>query len=1333
MHNVYAGNPISIRYLGIDHGLSNNFVTSVFQDNNGFMWFGTYDGLNKYDGNAFTVFRNIIGDSTSLLDNHIYCIGSDNDNNLWIGGAKGLNVYNAAKNVFFKRHFKKSNSPVVLELNDIAFTIQKAGNVILVGTAHNGLIAFVANNTVGQQILPPENGNNNGSYSVSAIHYDSLQHNVWLCVNDTMLCKYDLKTGMIVKVVNSAIQCNAIITRFDGSVIIGNNTGLYKLDNNSLTACNVTPKINVRDIVEDKDHNLWIASDGNGLWYLPDGSGKAVPFAYDGKTINSNAIYDLYIDNEGRKWVGTLRGGINIIEQDNHLFKTISYNADVKGVDDFILSFCEDDKYNLWIGTDGAGLRYWNRQNNTFTRYVHSSNTGSISSNFITGIAKDSSNDIWVSTWFGGINRFNTRNNTFKHYACYNPFKKYEETNVWFIYEDNGTRLWASTTNNGHLYLYNHPADRFELFDSTLVNFQVMAEDRSGNLWGGNYNTLVLVDPIKKQHRFFDIGYPVRSIHEDKRHNFWIGTEGGGLLLFDRETGTYTRITTTEGLPNNAILRILEDDKANLWLSTYSGLCRFNPALKTFRNFTGEDGLQSNQFSFNAALISKNGAFLFGGIKGFNLFYPDSIYDKNTVPKLFLTGLQIDNKPVENEERYVTGRNKDILTGITIPFNKAVLTLGFTAPEYTYADKLKYAYFLKGWDKNWNIINNARTANYSRLREGEYTFYVKVMNADGIWGSEEQLLFIKVLPPWYRTWWSYILYAVIAGSAIYMYLLYNKRQERLKYEIKLARLDKEKEKELTERKIAFFTHISHEFRTPLTLIVNPLRELPEDIVSEQSRKKILTIKRNAGRLLSLVNQLLLFRKVDGIDQQLHFKKFDLAEACNEVFLSFTQSALSKRISFVFQKPESEIWINGDKEKIEIILFNLISNALKYTPAGGKVSFSVLIKEDMADVIVEDTGCGISGNTGKKLFDAFYQSDNNDQASQSGFGIGLYVSNKLAIAHSGRLAYTSEAGKGAIFTLTLPVVHKMDAPEPADNELVMEKQGIIAELVADVQNDSEEQVFENQSAVIDKVISGLPTMLIVDDSLDLRNYVRDIFSGQFNIYDADNGVKALEIMKKVIPDIVLSDVIMKKMDGIELCRRIKEDASLAHIPIILLAGSVSEQSKLRGIECGAEDYITKPFDKELIVARVQNILKSRSLLQQYFFNTITLQPAANITADHKSFLENCIEIVERHIDDDNFTVQQFCREIGLSHPALYKKIKAVSGLTVNVFIRYLRLRKAAELLINTNNTIVEITYITGFSDMRYFREQFSKLFGMNPSDYIKRYRKSFGNKIATQKK
>lgn len=1330
---LMASDSIPVRYLGIEQGLSNNVVTSIYQDHDGFMWFGTYDGLNRYDGYGFQVFRNIIGDTGSLSDNHIYNIAGDAAHNIWISSSKGISVYHPVSSAFTSPMFLgwKDNRLQHVQAAVPAVKEIDHGRMILAGTDSKGLLVFEQNSNTGYQV-PLDN---NVRYTVTTVEYDALRKQVWVFVPQAGLCLYD-PVKRFLKTINTSIHAgNYLKVDSKGNLWLGNDNGLFAYDaaTNSFSENRLPFKNRVTAIIEDKQHVLWIASDGGGLYFLTPGAKQALPYLSKAGTpvVNSNAIYAIYQDASDRKWIGTLRGGINLIQPGSNSFSHITYSSPGQNniINNFILSFCEDEKNNLWIGTDGAGLRYWDRRRNQSVQYSNNpSVAGSISSNFITSISKDHENDTWISTYFGGINRLKNNSNSFEHFTCFNPTTKAEENNVWLVYEDRQKRLWASTVNNGTLYTFNRSTNRFDLFDPKIINIQTLAEDLQGNFWAGNYTQLILVDREKKQHRVYEIGYPVRCIHEDQRKNLWVGTEGGGLLLFDRGTGKFQRLTTADGLPNNTILRLLEDKKGKLWLSTYNGLSRFDPIHNNFRNFSQTDGLQSNQFSFNAGLALHSGEFIFGGIKGFNLFFPDSVYDKKEIPKTFLTGLKINNRAVEEDTSYVTERDMEKIGEITVPYDKAVVSIDFIALEYSGVDKIKYAYLLEGWDKTWNYVNNIRTANYSRLQEGNYKFKIKVTNADGVWSEEKVLLRIIVLPPWYRTWWAYILYAVFLGGLIYLYVLYNKRQERLRYEVKLAHLESEKEKELTEKKISFFTHISHEFRTPLTLIINPMKELISEHENEQFHKRMSMIHRNAKRLLSLVDQLLLFRKADAVDQQMRIERFDITEVCQEVFLSFSQHAHAKHIRFTYNKNEEEISLYADKEKIEIILFNLVSNAFKYTDPGGEIKLQIEETDKKINITVTDTGSGIPAATGNKLFDSFYQAGNTDKSSQTGFGIGLYVSQKLAMAHKGELYYTSEQGKGTMFTLTLPKgKHHFSALSVSEDYKA--GQTILHELVEDAEMEfSEEEkpaAAPEKAKVIDKIIAGLPTMVIVDDNAELRSYIREIFTGDYTIYEADDGSTGFELILKESPDIVISDVMMKNVGGIELVKKIKETAAVAHTPVILLTASSSDEIKLKGIEGGAEDYMNKPFDRELIIAKVKNILKGRNRLQQYFFNTVTLQPTSGVAGEHKEFLERCMTIVEKHLDDPDFTIQIFCKEIGMSHPSLYKKIKAVSGLTVNVFIRYLRLRKAAELLINSNKTIVEVTYITGFNDVRYFREQFFKLFGMKPSDYIKKYRKVLG--------
>lgn len=1332
-----ADNP-TVRYVGIEHGLSNNSVICVYQDHKGFMWFGTYDGLNRYDGYNFTVFRNRIGDSTSLNCNEIYSIAGDQDHNIWIGGRKGICLYDPVKNIFFGvKYIPFQKSAPIAIIGSSSNIITDASGHVYVPTDKDGFLVFDRGSKVGVQVPLEINGQLTANYRVSVIGTDQAGNGAWLLVQQVGLCRYDIKRKTIRPVNATILQGTCLKDEGNGNIWLGTDNGLFRYNtaSNTYSGNFIDGNYKVSCLHIDKKGVLWIGSDGKGVFVLPSGSQQAYSFvSQDGKPlINSVAVYAINEDREGRKWIGTLRGGVNIVESAENPFKTVFYGDEKlqNPNNNFVQAFCEDENKNLWIGTGGGGLRYWDRQSNKYVLYTHDpANKSTVGGNFITGILRDAQDDIWVTSWFGGISRFNKSTRSFEHFPCFNPHYNTLETRAWLVYEDKQKRLWCSTSNDGTLYLFDRAANKFNMFDSSIVNIQCMTQDRSGKLWGGNYNALIQIDPVTKKHRSYNLGYTVRDIHEDKSGNLWVGTQGGGLLLFDRATGNYTRYHEANGLRGNTILRILEDKKGDLWMSSFIGLVHMDAKDHKFRYYSQSDGLQSNQFNFNAAFICSSGEFLFGGLKGFNIFFPGSIRSQSTRPPVFLTGFRVGGHPLDLNSAFIAERRMEDISHITVPYDSATLSFDFVALEFSYPDKIQYAYFLEGWDKEWNYPGQVRTANYNHIHEGTYTLRVKSTNAEGVWNGKETTLKITVLPPWYRSWWAYLAYFLLAGILIYFYLLYKNRQTRLQYEVKLAHLEAEKEKELTEKKISFFTHIAHEFRTPLTLIINPLKELVGKNNLEEE-KGISMIYRNARRLLSLADQLLLFRKVDSIDDQMRLERLDLSAICNEVYLSFSQYELSKNIHFSITGTGSEIPVYADREKIEIILFNLVSNAFKYTPAKGSIALIVAETNKAVNITVKDNGNGIPAQVGERLFESFYQFKDKASAVQPGFGIGLHVSQKLAQAHEGKLSYTSIPGEGSSFNLML-----LKGKAHFGNRYVSEDHSngktIFGELMESNMETEQQHGFSpillpRKPATLENLTASLPVMLVVDDNEEMRSYIKKIFAPFYTIVEADDGSTGYEMVLSSVPDIIISDVMMKTMSGVELCKKIKDNPSLAHIPVVLLTASASEGIQLKGIEVGAEDYITKPFDRDIIVARVKNILKSRTHLHEYYYNAVTLKPEVHLAGEHKVFFENCIQIVEKHLDDPDFTIQTFCREIGMSHPSLYKKVKAISGLTVNVFIRHLRLRKAAELLINTNKTITEVTYLTGFNDIKYFREQFQKLFEINPSEYVKRYRKVLGKK------
>lgn len=1316
----------SVKYLGIEQGLSNNAVTCIYKDHYGFMWFGTYDGLNKYDGTSVKVFRNIWGDKRSLNDNHVNKIAG-NGNRIYVGTINGLVYYDYNESRFYPLMYRLPATDHVQKITGgiTALTVDDSGTAYI-GTDNTGFYIYDSKESVARQV----NLLNAGFlYSVQALTLDR-SGDIWVFVRNVGLCRLDFSHSHLLRVNTGLQSANSLLRDAHGNIWIGTDNGLYiyNIASHSLQKPNsVNDKLtseNIADIRFSNDGKLWIGTNGGGVNIL-DTVNHTIKYMVSEPTsasgMRSDAISMIYEDSESRKWIATLRGGVNILDAAHRQFKLIANNPFNKNsmVSNFSLSFCEDERHNLWIGTDGGGLSYWDRKNNKYTNYVHASSDASLASNFVVSIVRDQDNQIWIAMFSGGIDRFDKRTGRFIHYHCYNTATKVTDKNLWKLYLDSHNNLWAGSTRGGSLYRYNSKADKFELFDGRLTNIHALCEDHNGVLWAGDYSRLIKINQVTKKHQYISVKNPIRSLIEDKAHNLWIGTEGGGLLRYDEAKNTLTRFTQANGLPSNSILNVLIDDKNNLWASTYNGLTEYNTANHTFRNFYASDGLQSNQFNFNAALKLQSGELVFGGIKGFNIFYPDSIKMPVNEPQLKLTGLRINNKAIEGSTSYTGSQAIVNLQKITIPYNEATITIDYTAPEYSFPDKLNYAYYLEGWDHGWNNVGKLKTAYYTRLNEGNYTLRIRVSNTSGIWSSRQLVLQIHVLPPWYRTWWAYLLYTSVIATIVYWFWLYQIRQTRLKYEVQIANLNVEREKELNEKKLAFFTNVSHEFRTPLTLIINPIKDLLKK-EHNKDNSELTTIYRNARRLLGLVDHLLLFRKTESDTDQLNLVNLDFAMLCYDVYSCFLHQAKIKNIRYNFCGTNAPVFIAADREKIEISLFNLISNAIKFTPEGGEINLRLREQDSNILFEVEDTGCGIAEGTGEKLFDKFYQIRDNTSL-KTGFGIGLYLVKSFIKKHNGRITYSANALGGTTFTVELPKGTPAIVTAELKNRDI--EQHLIDELLTTEISASKQA--EEEVNNLELLISERQSVLIIDDNDQLRDYIKKMFKNGYKILEAETGEAGLEMIKKYLPDVVITDIVMGDLSGIELCRIIKQDTALSHIPVILLTGDPNPEIRLKGIEVGAVDFVSKPFEKDLLMARVKGILKDRRELQNYFYNEITLKSnTRNISEHHKDFMYNCIAVIENYLMDPNFDVKTIADEMGMSYSSLFKRIKAISGQSVNSFVRFVRLRKAAELMIQTNCNVNEAAFKTGFNDIKYFREHFVKQFGIKPSEFIKKHRTAF---------
>lgn len=1305
--------------------LSNSSVKTVFQDSQGYIWFGTFDGLNRYDGHEMIVYRNQLKNIKSIPHNYIYCIAEDRDRNLWVGTGQGVGIYNRNFNSFSRLHFtdnESSQQQYHLNADTRAIQVDRENNVYI-GTNGWGLFYKNRKKSTAIRIQCPGQTKDNpvAYYHVSALHIDR-NDQVWVFINEKGLYRFDRSKKTLQLVTASIREATSMTSNNKAELFIGGPAGVFVWDikhrqiKYHLEKELSSPQVSM--LAVENNQKLWVGTQNNGISLFNMTTNKVEQFLSLEQSVlplTSNSIFSIFIDAQNKKWIGTTRGGINIIDDNRHNFNAqrnqLKHALNLSK--QFIRSFGESKGY-IWIGTEGNGLYCWDRSKNNYRHFKKDGRQ--FLDNTINSIVADAQGDVWLATE-RGIVRHDLKTG-FKHYQCITKQGTVNES-VQVLLKDQEGEIWAATFSNGHLYKYNLANDRFEVFDESLNDLNCLLDDQKGQLWGGNYHEIIKINKKTKAVQRYNIDKPIRALYIDKAGSFWIGTEGRGLLKFDRETAAISASYSTEdGLSNNSVLNILEDQTGNLWLSTFNGLSKFNPKTKKFTRYETSDGLQSNEFSYGAAFKTKDNSLLFGGNNGFDLFHPDSIKANVYIPNLVLTSIKIDNQPLNDTIHKVIIGEDDLIKKLILPYHQSTFSLNYSALEFNSPQKIRYRYFMDGVDRDWNDAGTSQSINYNNLREGSYVLHLQATDTEGNWPKKEIRLAIEVLPPWYRTWWAYLLYLFVFGTLVYRYRLYQIQKSTLDKEIQRTRFNTQKERELNEKRYAFFTHVSHEFRTPLTLIINPLKKIFNEQNDPHHNESLKPVYRNAKRLLSLVDQLLIFRKTEDGATQIQQTHFNLQSFTNEVYLYFTAQARLQQIDYKLESDEKPIYVVADKEKMEIILCNLISNAFKFTPDQGSILLHLHQQNQDIVIQLQDSGPGISSHIGDRIFDKYFSNTIAGQKQQSGFGIGMYLVKTFVEMHQGTITYKSSPTNGTLFTIKLPI--GLDK----DKDYTLFSNEDSPKLLHGLFHSTLVDHAPSPALSLSPIPTEKASLLFVDDDIQLRNYLYNLFKEDYTIHLASNGTEAIEIIRHKQLDLIISDLIMDEMDGLKLCKTVKSDSQFNHIPFILLTSSTSDVNQLVGIQSGADDYILKPFDADILRVKIQTLLRNRKNLQEFFFQAITMQSTQlKISAQDKILIERCIQEIEAHLLED-FNVKSLADNIGMSHSALYKKIKMISGKSLSEFIRSVRLKKAAELLILSDLKVNEVAHRVGFDDIKYFREQFNKLFGLNPSAYAKKYRKTF---------
>ncbi len=1347
---------LKFQHYSLNEGLSQSSVLSILHDNMGFLWFGTRDGLNKFDGHSFKTYRYDSKNKNSLSSSFIKTVFQDKQDNLWVGTSSGLNKYSPLEDNF-ERISLSENKNIAANI-EIRSIVQADSSHLWLGT-NQGLIKFdVKNKDFVYHNQDINQGNSLLSDDIRAL-LKSDDGNLWIYTtksidlfnpNTKIFKHYAYPENVILEANLSYVP--TLYQDDDKTIWLGFKNGLavFNKENDKFEFFKVASngideiKDEVRSIHQDYLGNFWIGT-YNGLYIIDKTKQSILQYLHDENDSNSlsqNSIFKITEDSRGDIWIGTYAGGVNYYDRSFDQFKYFTSGSNNTKLNyKVISSVIEDEDNNLWIGTEGGGINYFDKKTGLFNYCTHNPNDQkSISTNNVKAMIQSQKGDFWIGTHDGGLNFLNPKQKpfTFKKYANIpNDKNSLSNNRVISLLEDRNSDIWIGTSGGG-LNKFDVKTGSFVRIENSIktigsIIFTISKTSNQDVLLVGGNNGLAKINvktleisPIE----FYDTKSSARigsvlSTQEDENKNLWIGTEGNGLYFYDTTTKKSVNYGLSEGLPNEVIYTILPDDNRNLWLSTNSGLSRFNIISKQFKNFDSSDGLLGNEFNYGASLKSKNGNLFFGSANGLIYFNPENINENAFVPPVSIISILVNNKPYSSESL--------MKKKLELKHDQSVFSFSFVALSYSQPNKNQYAYKLEGFDNDWNYIDNKKSATYTNLDAGSYTFKVKASNSDRLWNEKGESIMVKILPAPWKSWWAYLIYSFIILSLLYLIRKYSLLRIREKNELKQERIDKEKIEEINNLKLRLFTNISHDFRTPLTLIIGPLerminKRMGNDFVKSQHE----TMHRNAKVLLQLINQLLDFRKSDSGKLKLKASEQNVVAFIEDIKLSFEDLAKVRDINFMFSTTEEQIDLWFDAIKLSKILYNLLSNAFKFTSDGGEIEIKLSIKKEQIkrnktnevfELIVKDNGKGIPKGMIGFVFDRFNQLSQKNQPAGSGTGIGLALTKNLVELHHGSIIVQSEENQGSEFIISLPLNNTHLSQEEIGYEATnteeftyLEGPNYIANAIAKSQTESTEQ---------DEIIKlENSTILLVEDNDDVRAFVKNIFVKNYNIIEAENGKIALNIAKTNDIDLIISDVMMPVMDGVTLCENIKTDGSTSHIPVILLTARTSEDAQKEAYHTGADTYITKPFDAKLLEVRVMNLLNRRRELISKFKKELILRPKELVvTSADEVFLKRAFDIVEENISNSDFSIDILKSELAMSRSVLYRKIKMLTGQSISEFIRTIKLKRAAQLIAQTDMNISSIAYQFGFNDQKHFRKSFQKLFNELPSEYRKNHANS----------
>lgn len=1336
------------RFYTTDGGLSSSLINHFFQDSKGFMWTATEYGLNSFDGLRFANYWHVSGDSTSIKNNYVRTLFEDSRQNLLIGCIDGLMRYDRETNTFS-------------EIPMIRAGKQVFPHVTQMQELHNGEIWMT---TTGQgmfrldeqrkQAVSVDELLRQSNYNFQSCFYEDSYYNLWIGTYGNGLICYMPATKEARVFKYPTLNDNniaAIIEDKQGNLFVGTQKrGLscYNRKKNTFTPVpyvgNGALSVYCMALV---DGQLLVGTDGQGLkLYNP------VKKQLEDYTINTapmdfseGKIHTILEDKDKNLWLGLFQKGIVLIPKQSNPFeyygsKSTYYNPIGQGC---VMSIFQDSNQHLWIGADNEGIYELDAEGGCLRHYQPGSSSHSVA-NTIMCIYEDSEKNLWLGSYTRGIAKLNRKTGVCDYSLPVDNEK------ILSITEDKQKNLYIGTLGSG-FYQYNLQTGSLKHYESAkdetgdlkrneLVNdwINYIFCDSEGFIWLGHYKGVSCFNPLTgsfinyRQVNTLISGCVGYAIQEDYSGNIWAGTTDG-LYCFNKKTEELKRFTTADGLSNNVICGLCEDSRHDIWLSTYMGISKYDVKNNRFVNYYSGDGLQGNEFTHGAFYKDKKGKIYFGGINGVTYFSPESIGSVSKETNVWVTDFYVFNHPIHKNS--LSGGEPVIDTSVQdanqfrLSYKDNTFSIVFSTLQYNNPEQISYQYKVDELGSQWlSTEPGVNCVTYNNLPPGQYTFQVRALNYGNY--SETRTVKILITPPWYQTWWAYCVYITLAGLLVLGIVNYILSRMRHRREI----MKREHAEQLNEAKLQFFINISHEIRTPMTLIINPLEKLLADKRDGELHKTYLMIYRNAQRILRLINQLMDVRKLDKGQMFMKFRETDMVGFIADLMQTFEHMARKKNIRFVFkhEMPQLKVWI--DLNNFDKVLMNILSNAFKYTPDGGEVQVSLSTGRDITrrdalrdyfEIVITDSGIGIDRNKIERIFERFYQIDNDVTKSNFGTGIGLHLSRSLVQLHHGIIfAENREDAPGSRFIIRIPLgsAHlRTDELETVDADTVMfhtVDKPVLAKL-------EEELMMEEEEPQTGTKAKTRLRILVVEDEIEIKAYLKSELSDEYKVETCNNGKEAYDLILRDTPDLVISDVMMPEMDGLALCRKIKQNTNVNHVPIILLTAKSKPEDTLEGMETGADAYMVKPFNTELLKRTIANLIANRRLLRNKFsgaqqqedkIEKITMKSGDEI------LMGKIMKVVNEHLDDPALNVEMLASEVGLSRVHVHRKLKELTNLSTRDFIKNIRLQQAATLLAQDHKlTVSEIAYATGYINLSHFSSSFREKYGMSPKEYMNQHR------------